>query len=233
MAAGKAVTVLSFAIQLVVPVGLAEAQDLRPAQSAIVVVVASEVMAILNASGRVNGAYYLDPKLSPDTRTAILAACRALAEDAARAMRQSAMDECNKQKTDFLSPGYATGQPFSSHAERFACGQCHDAIRAIDPASVIAVTPARHTTEATDLVERVAIAIGIEYLGSDLVLDDNQQTLRQIWVRLARAAIAAMQPVMKEAIGPSMDIDHFLSENNRILRAQLAAKDAEIARLQK
>ena len=41
--------------------------------------------AILNASGRVNGAYYLDPKLSPDTRTAILAACRALAEDAAKA----------------------------------------------------------------------------------------------------------------------------------------------------
>ena len=50
-------------------------------------------------------------------------------------------------------------------------------------------------------------------------------------LRTQLAAIAAMQPVMKEAIGPSMDIDHFLSENNRILRTQLAASQADVARL--
>lgn len=31
---------------------------------------------------------------------------------------------------DYLSPQYATGQPLSSHAERFACKQIAEAIRA-------------------------------------------------------------------------------------------------------
>lgn len=48
------------------------------------------------------------------------------------------------------------------------------------------------TSEASDIVENVAIAIRIEYLGSDLVPPDNEQPLHQIWMRLARAAIAAM-----------------------------------------
>ncbi len=48
--------------------------------------------------------------------------------------RQSAMEEaariCEAQQQVFLSEEYAVNQPFSSFAERFACGQCAKAIRA-------------------------------------------------------------------------------------------------------
>jgi hypothetical protein len=33
-----------------------------------------------------------------------------------------------EQQAVFLSPQYATGQPFSSFQERFACGRCIEAI---------------------------------------------------------------------------------------------------------
>lgn len=34
-----------------------------------------------------------------------------------------------RERQDFLSPEYATGQPLSSFQERFACGQIADALR--------------------------------------------------------------------------------------------------------
>lgn len=47
----------------------------------------------------------------------------------AAAMRERAAGVCEQQAKDFLSPQYATGQPLSSFGERFACGQCAEAIR--------------------------------------------------------------------------------------------------------
>lgn len=40
---------------------------------------------------------------------------------------------CEQQAKDFLSPEYATGQPLSSFSERFACGQCAEAICSLAP----------------------------------------------------------------------------------------------------
>ena len=83
--------------------------------------------AILNASGRVNGAYYLNPKLSPYTRKAILAACAALFEAGAEA----GIDAAEK----VIDRLYDVGQ-----IDEIATGSLIVAIRAIDPASVIEVT---------------------------------------------------------------------------------------------
>lgn len=38
---------------------------------------------------------------------------------------------CEKEAVAFLSPDYAVGQPLSSLSERFACGECATAIRAL------------------------------------------------------------------------------------------------------
>ena len=54
------------------------------------------------------------------------------AHNAGRAeMREKAAGACKKQAEVFGSSEYATGQPLSSFAERFACGQCETAIRSI------------------------------------------------------------------------------------------------------
>ena len=38
---------------------------------------------------------------------------------------------CERKAQEFLSPQYAVGQPLSSFQERFACGECATAIRAL------------------------------------------------------------------------------------------------------
>ena len=43
--------------------------------------------------------------------------------------RESAAKVCEEQAKAFLSPEYASGQPMSSLAERFACSECAAAIR--------------------------------------------------------------------------------------------------------
>lgn len=48
----------------------------------------------------------------------------------ARALERAAQ-VCEQQQQDFLSEQYAVGQPLSSFQERFACGQCAAAIRAL------------------------------------------------------------------------------------------------------
>ncbi|MGI9489134.1 MAG: hypothetical protein ACR2RF_25265 [Geminicoccaceae bacterium] len=54
------------------------------------------------------------------------------AEQAAReAALEEAGQECEKQQKIFGSTEYATGQPVSSISERFACGSCAEAIRAL------------------------------------------------------------------------------------------------------
>ena len=57
-------------------------------------------------------------------------------EDAAhacgyRAAVEEAAGVCREQAVVFGSDQYATGQPFSSFGERFACGRCEEAIRAL------------------------------------------------------------------------------------------------------
>ena len=42
---------------------------------------------------------------------------------------EEAAKACEDQRTAFLSPQYATGQPVSSISERFACTECANAIR--------------------------------------------------------------------------------------------------------
>lgn len=49
---------------------------------------------------------------------------------------EAAAGVCDAQKQVFMSEEYAVGQPMSSFMERFACGCCSDAIRAIDPAVI-------------------------------------------------------------------------------------------------
>ena len=48
----------------------------------------------------------------------------------ADAEREACAKIAETKAQDYLSPEYATGQPFSSHAERFACKQVAEAIRA-------------------------------------------------------------------------------------------------------
>lgn len=64
-------------------------------------------------------AYWLCDKLN----LAIRETAKYLLEEAAMA--------CEQQAQDFLSPEYATPQPIGSVQERFACGQCAAAIRAM------------------------------------------------------------------------------------------------------
>lgn len=47
------------------------------------------------------------------------------------ALRERCAKVCLDLSDEFLSPEYATGQPHSSFAERFACGQCSTAIMCI------------------------------------------------------------------------------------------------------
>ena len=46
---------------------------------------------------------------------------------------KAAIEACVDVQTGLLSPKYATGQPMSSLSERFACGLCIDALRALAP----------------------------------------------------------------------------------------------------
>lgn len=48
-----------------------------------------------------------------------------------RAALEEAIKACDDQRDDFLSEQYAVGQPMSSFSERFACGECARAIRAL------------------------------------------------------------------------------------------------------
>ena len=49
---------------------------------------------------------------------------------------EAAAKACIDQREVFLSPQYATDQPLSSFKERFACGECIDGIRALDPETI-------------------------------------------------------------------------------------------------
>ncbi|HVA92152.1 MAG TPA: hypothetical protein VNL71_20190 [Chloroflexota bacterium] len=49
------------------------------------------------------------------------------------AAKLAAIALCEEQRTIFLSPEYATGQPLSSLQERFACSRCVEAIAALKP----------------------------------------------------------------------------------------------------
>ena len=69
-------------------------------------------------------------------------ACHRAASEAhtlhvAEAVRDAAAEACREQQRDFLSPEYATGQPLSSFNERFACGECSKAIRALDIGRIV------------------------------------------------------------------------------------------------
>jgi hypothetical protein len=52
------------------------------------------------------------------------------ADTSVAAILERAAQLCEEQARAFLSPDYATDQPLSSFAERFACGECAKAIRA-------------------------------------------------------------------------------------------------------
>lgn len=68
---------------------------------------------------------------SPGGECWILEVVLAFADAEAAAMRERAALACEDRAKTFLSPKYATGQPLSSMMERFACGQCAEAIRAL------------------------------------------------------------------------------------------------------
>lgn len=59
-----------------------------------------------------------------DDQAYVQAALAAIVETTERTVRM-----VEQQQQVFLSPEYATGQPMSSHQERFACGQIADALR--------------------------------------------------------------------------------------------------------
>lgn len=53
----------------------------------------------------------------------------AYGQSRADAATERAARVCEEKAKEFLSPEYASGQPMSSFAERFACGECATAIR--------------------------------------------------------------------------------------------------------
>lgn len=65
--------------------------------------------------------------------------CKVIRETAIRQAEQAAREQaledaaiaCEGKQKVFGSTEYATGQPFSSQGERFACGCCAEAIRAL------------------------------------------------------------------------------------------------------
>lgn len=63
--------------------------------------------------------------------------------------RLATIEECAQvaeaQKQAFLSPEYASNQPFGSLCERFACDQVAEAIRALSITSTDRASPASHT----------------------------------------------------------------------------------------
>jgi hypothetical protein len=67
----------------------------------------------------------------PDLDHAIATALQEAAETARKDALEDAATECERQRESFLMPEYTTDQPFGSHAERFGCGICIDAIRAL------------------------------------------------------------------------------------------------------
>lgn len=50
---------------------------------------------------------------------------------------EAAAKACEDQQQVFLSTQYATGQPLSSFQERFACGRCAEAIRALKTPAIL------------------------------------------------------------------------------------------------
>jgi hypothetical protein len=64
-----------------------------------------------------------------DAEIAALQAALAQAEAERDGAYARAAEVCEEQQKVFGSDHYATGQPFSSFNERFACGACADAIR--------------------------------------------------------------------------------------------------------
>jgi len=62
---------------------------------------------------------------------------RAQIESAVKRALEGAAEVCRKQAEVFGSDGYAVGQPMASFLERFACKECGDAIRALDPAQFV------------------------------------------------------------------------------------------------
>lgn len=91
--------------------------------------------------------------------------------------REAAVDACKQVGRDFLSPEYATGQPISSFAERFACAQCAAAIHALH-------LPADPVRDAIVEALRDAIPI-LEQLDTPHHLDREFPALAK-----ARAALA-------------------------------------------
>lgn len=65
------------------------------------------------------------PKAIERAARALMAYGQSRADEA----RESAAKVCEEQAKAFLSPEYASGQPMSSLAERFACSECATAIR--------------------------------------------------------------------------------------------------------
>ena len=72
---------------------------------------------------------------------------------------------CERQQEIYLSPQYAIGQPLSSFAERFACGQCAKAIR--DAAGILDPHGDKTPAQATHPKTTELPLIGIN--GSDLL----------------------------------------------------------------
>lgn len=58
-----------------------------------------------------------------------LEAAESSLSEAVKAEREACAKVADAKAIEFLSPEYATGQPFSSFNERFACGQVASAIR--------------------------------------------------------------------------------------------------------
>lgn len=65
------------------------------------------------------------PQIKERFARALLAYGQSRADEAT----ERAARVCEEQASAFLSPEYASGQPMSSLAERFACSECATAIR--------------------------------------------------------------------------------------------------------
>lgn len=66
-------------------------------------------------------------------RDLILGALRRAYAAGQEDMQMKASEACKKVQEGFLSPEYSFGQPMASFSERFACGECIDAILALPP----------------------------------------------------------------------------------------------------
>jgi len=80
-----------------------------------------------------SGVIFSSATFEQNIKTRVIPALRRVYAAGQENMQKKAYEACKKVQEGFLSPEYSLGQPLASFSERFACGECIDAILALPP----------------------------------------------------------------------------------------------------